>query len=205
MKKLVTALSAVALVMLSSSSLASNPYPVQTRCNLTEATAPKVRGLHLGMSIQQFLALFPAITKKKEMKDTIEKLKSATGDEVVTLGFDPVVDGDANSFAGIESVGATFYKGRVMDFSAQYGGSTWGSVDEWVAKLSESFNLPRAQDWMSGPNESPNKILNCDGIQIEAAIQGGSASIRVRNAGYLRESEERARAAEDKKRKDVKP
>ena len=205
MKKLVTALSAVALVMLSSSSLAFNPYPVQTRCNLTEATAPKVRGLRLGMSIQQFLALFPAITKKKDLRDSIERAKSATGDEVVTLGFDPVVDGDANSFAGIESVAAAVYKGRVMDFSAQYGGATWRSVDEWVAKLSESFNLPRAQDWMSGPNESPNKILNCDGIQIEAAIQGGSASIRVRNAGYLRESEERARATEDKKRKDFKP
>jgi hypothetical protein len=205
MKKLVTALSAIALVMLSSSSLASNPYLVQTRCNLTEATAPNVRGLRLGMDIQQFLALFPGITKKKEMKDTIEKAKSATGDEVVTLGFDPVIDGEARSFAGIESVAATVYKGRVMDLNAQYGGATWRTVDEWVAKLSESFNLPRAQDWVVGPNESPNKVLNCDGIQIEAAIQGGSASIRVRNSGYLRESEERGRAAEDKKRKDVKP
>lgn len=205
MKKLVTALSAVALVMLSSSSLASNPSPVQTRCNLTEATAPKVRGLRLGMSIQQFLALFPAITKKKDFRDSIEKAKSTTSDEVVTLGFDPVVEGDAQSFAGIESVSATVYKGRVMDFSAQYGGATWRSVDEWVAKLSESFNLPRVQEWMWGPNEAPNKILNCDGIQIEAAIQGGSASIRIRNTNYLRESEERARAAEDKKRKDVKP
>lgn len=205
MKRLVTALSAVALVMLSSSSLASNPSPVQTRCNLTEATAPKVRGLRLGMSIQQFLGLFPGITKRKDLKDTIEKAKSATSDEVVTLGFDPVADGDAQSFAGIESVSATVYKGRVMDFSAQYGGATWRTVDEWVTKLSESFSLPRAQDWVLGPNEAPNKVLNCDGIQIEAAIQGGSASIRVRNAIYLRESEERAKAAEDRRRKEVKP
>lgn len=205
MKKTVAALSAIALVMLSSSSLASNPYPVQTRCSLTEATAPNVRGLRLGISVQQFLALFPGITKKKEMKDTIEKAKLATGDEIVTFGFDPVIDGDARGFAGIESVAAALYKGRVMDISAQYGGATWRTIDEWVAKLSESFNLPGAQDWVVGPNDSPNKVLNCDGIQIEAAIQGGSASIRVRNSGYLRDSEERARAAEDKKRKDFKP
>ena len=205
MKKLVTALAAVALVMLASPSQASNPYPVQTRCNLTEATSPNVRGLRLGMNTQQFLALFPAITKKKEMKDTIEKLRSATGDEVVTLGFDPVIDGNAQSFAGVESVGVAIYKGRVMDFNAQYVGANWRNVDEWIAKLSESFNLPRVQDWVMGPNESPNKVLSCDGIQIEAAIQGGSGSIRVRNSGYLRESEERAKAAEDKKRKDVKP
>lgn len=205
MKHFVIALSAVALQMLSSSSQASNPYPVQTRCNLTEATAPNVRGLRLGMNTQQFLALFPAITRKKEMRDTIEKLRSASGDEVVTLGFDPVIDGNAQSFAGVESVGAAVYKGRVMDFVAQYGGANWRNVDEWVAKLSEAFNLARPQEWVLGPNESPNKVLNCDGIQIEAAIQGGSASIRVRNAGYLRESEERAKAAEDKKRRDVKP
>lgn len=205
MKKLVTALGAVALVMLASSSQASNPYPVQTTCNLTEATAPNVRGLRLGMNTQQFLALFPAIAKKKEMKDTIEKLKSATGEEVVFLGFDPVIDGNGQGFAGVESVGAAVYKGRVMEIAAQYGGANWRTVDEWIAKLSESFNLPRAQDWVLGPNESPNKVLNCDGILIEAAIQGGSASIKVRNTSYLKESEERAKAAEDKKRKDVKP
>ena len=205
MNKLAIAFSAVALVTISASSQASNPALAQTRCNLTEANAPSVRGLRLGMSTQQFLALFPGITKKKEMKDTIEKAKSTSAADPVSFGVDPITDGGGNQFAGIESVSATFYRGHLVDFTVQYGGASWRNIDEWVAKLAESFNLPRAQDWGMGPNESPNKIVRCEGIMIEAAIQGGSASIRVQSTGYLKDSDERAKASEDKKRQDFKP
>jgi hypothetical protein len=205
MNKLAIASFALAFVMLSASSQASNSSPAQTRCNLTEANGPGVRGVRSGMSTQQFLALFPGIAKKRETKDAIEKAKSTTGAEAVSLGADPVTDGDARQFAGIESVAATFYKGHAVDFTVQYGGATWRNVDEWIAKLAESFKLPGAQDWVVGPDESPNKVLRCNGIMIEAAIQGGSASIRVKNTGDLREIEERTRAADDKQRHDVKP
>lgn len=205
MNKLATAFLALALMVLSSSSQASNPYPAQSRCTLTEATAPAVRGIKLGMSAQQFVALFPALAKNKEMRDAIDKFRSATGDEAATVGFDPVTAGDAHQFAGILSVSASAYRGRVVDFTVQYGGANWRSVDEWIAKLSESFNLKKAPDWVSGYSEAPSKTLNCDGVMIEAAIQGGSASIRVMHNGYLREIEERAKAAEDRKRQDVKP
>jgi len=133
------------------------------------------------MSTQQLLALFPGVAKRKEMKDAIEKAKSATGPEAAYLGFEPATDGDAQQFAGIESVLAGVVKGRLVDFSVQYGGETWSSIDQWVAKLSESLKLPGKDSWVTGPNENPNKVLRCDGIEIEAAIQGGSASIRVTN------------------------
>lgn len=205
MNKPAISITALAILMLSVSSQVSNPASAQTRCTLTEGTAPTVRGLQLGMSAQQFLALFPGISKKKEMKDVIERAKSASSDETTTLGIDPIADGDARQFAGLEGVGAAFYKGRVVDLSLQYGGATWRTVDEWIAKLSESFKLPSAPDWVAGPDEAPNKVVRCDGIMIEAAIQGGSASIRLQNTNYLRESEERARAMEERKRQQVKP
>jgi hypothetical protein len=205
MNKLAIASFALAFVTLPASPLASSSSPAQTRCNLTEATAPGVRGLRPGMSTQQFLALFPGITKKREMRDAIEKAKSTAGGDAVYLGVNPVTDGDARQFAGIDSAVATFYKGHVVDFTVQYGGASWRNIDEWIAKLAESFNLPRAQDWQLGPDESPNKVLRCNGVMIEAAIQGGSASIRVRNTSYLDEVEARSRAAEDRQRRDVKP
>jgi len=205
MNNLAIASFALAFVMLPAPSHASGSSPGQTRCNLTETTGPGVRGLRPGMGTQQFLALFPGITKKREMRDAIEKAKSTTGADAVYLGVTPVTDGDARQFAGIESVAATFYKGHVVDFTVQYGGASWRNIDEWIAKLAESFNLPRAQDWQFGPDESPNKVLRCNGIMIEAAIQGGSASIRVRNTGYMDEVEARTKAAEDKQRRDVKP
>lgn len=205
MNKLAIAFSALAFVTLSASSQASNPQPAQTRCNLREATAPNVRGLHLGMSAQQLLATFPGITKKKEMKEPIEKAKSTTGYEPAYLGFDPANDGDAKQFAGVESVAAGLYKARVVDFSVQYGGATWKSVDAWIAKLSEAFKLPSAQDWVAGPDEAPSKVLKCDGVLIEAAIQSGSASVRITNTEYQKEIEEHAKAAEDKRRQEIKP
>jgi hypothetical protein len=181
MNKLAIAFVALAFVTVTAISQASNPQPARPKCNLTEATAPNVRGLKLGMSTQQLLALFPGITKRKEMKDASEKAKSATGAEAVYLGFEPATDADGQQFAGVESVSAGLRRGRVVDFSVQYGGASWSAIDDWIAKLSEMFKLPGAQEWVLGQNEAPSKILNCDGILIEAAIQGGSASIRIQN------------------------
>ena len=156
------------------------------------------------MSTEQFVALFPASVKRKEMKDIIEKAKAAKSSETVFISFDPAVDTNKGQFAGVGTVTAGIYKGRVIDFSILYVGSEWGNIDEWIEKLATSFNLPGARDWEVGSNESPNKVLRCNGLEIEGAIQGGSASIKVRNTEYLKGAEERA-DAQEKKRRDFKP
>jgi hypothetical protein len=157
------------------------------------------------MSTQQLLALFPGSSKRREMKEAVEKARAATGNEAAYLVFDPSSDGDAQQFGGVESVSAGVNKGRVIDLSIQYGGATWSDIDQWVAKLSESLKLQGAGDWMVGPSENPNKVLRCEGIEIEAAIQGGGSSIRIRNTEYVKADAERAKAAEDKKRREIKP
>jgi len=204
MNKLAIAFVALAFVTISTISQASNPQPALPKCNLTEATAPSVRGLRLGMSTQQLLALFPDSSKRKEMKEAVEKAKAATGNEAAYLVFDPATERDAKQFGGVESVSAGVNKGRVIDFSIQYGGATWRDVDEWVAKLSESLKLQGAGDWTVGPSENPNKVLRCEGIEIEAAIQGGGSSIRIRNMEDARVVADR-NAADEKKRREIKP
>jgi len=204
MNKLAIAFVALAFVTISTISQASNPKPALPKCNLTEATAPTVRGLRLGMSTQQLLALFPGSSKRKEMKEAVEKAKAATGNEAAYLVFDPATEGDAKQFGGVESVSAGVNKGRVIDFSIQYGGATWRDVDEWVAKLSESLKLQGAGDWTVGPSENPNKVLRCEGIEIEAAIQGGGSSIRIRNMEDVKVVADR-NAADEKKRREIKP
>ena len=203
MNKIAIAFSALAFVTLSAPSQASSPTPAQARCNLTEATAPSIRGLRLGMNTQQLLALFPGIAKKKEMKDAVERAKSATSAEVAYLVFDPATDGDAQQFAGVGSVSAGLYKARVVDLSVLYDGAT-STVDAWIGRLSEVFKLPSAPNWRQGPSEAPNKVLRCAGIVIEAAIQGGSASVRLTSSEYLKEIDERKKA-EEKKRQEIKP
>jgi hypothetical protein len=193
------------LIMISAYSLVAIPSANQSKCNLTEANGPNIRGLRLGMSTSQVLALFPGVTKKKEMKEAIDKAKSTSGSETVYLAFDPAADAVKGQFAGVQSVSAGFYKARLVDFSIQYGGPTWRNIDEWIGKLSETLNLPASEAWMAGPSETPNKVLKCDGIEIEAATQGGGASISVRNNAYLKGMEEHTDAAEEKKRREFKP
>ena len=194
----------LSLLMIPSGGRATELPPGQSRCNLTEANAPVVRGIRLGMSTEQLLALFPGSGKRKEMKDALEKARTA-GSEMVYLSFDPATDASGDHFAGVNAVGVGIYKGRVADFTVVYVGATWGTIDEWVAKLSESLHLPGGQEWVAGPSENPNKVLRCGGIEIEAAIQGGSASIKVRNTEPLKDAQERARTEEERRRRAFKP
>lgn len=184
---------------------AIEPQPVQSRCSLTEANSPTVRGIRLGMSLEQLLGLFPGSSRRKEMKDAIERAKATSGGEVVYLVFDPATDASGDRFAGVDSVSAGISKGRVADFNVLYVGPTWRTIDEWVAKLSETFSLPRAQEWVAGPGESPNRMLKCGAIEIEAAIQGGGGSIRVRNTESLKEAQDRATTEEERRRRAFKP
>ena len=201
MKKLAIAFFTLAFMTMSAYSQAPN----QPGCSLTEAGSPSIRGLRLGMTTQQLLALFPASTKRREMKDALERAKAATGNEAVYLSFDPATDAGKGQFADVGSVSAGLNRGKVIDLDIQYAGPSWGSIDEWVAKLSEAFRLPGAQSWGVGPNETPNKVLKCDGIEIEATVEGGGGSVRMRNSEFFREIEGRANAADEKRRRDFKP
>jgi hypothetical protein len=203
MNKLAVAFLALAFVTVPVISQASTTQRAKTKCNLTDNSAPSVRGLRLGMSTQELLALFPGVTNRREMKDAIEKAKSGAGGEVVYLGFEAATEGDAQQFAGVVSVAAGVAKARVVDFSIQYAGATWSTIDEWVTKLSETLKLPGKGNWTAGMSESPNKVLRCGGIEIEAAIQGDGASIRITNTAFFKPTDDRA--AEQKKRREFKP
>jgi hypothetical protein len=175
-----------------------------TACGLTEASAPAVRGLRLGMSVDQLAALFPGGAKRKEVRDALERAKTA-GSEPVLIGFDPATDGGGERFAGVASASARVYQGRVVAFNVFYVGTAWPTVDEWVAKLIEAYSLPAASRWSPGYGESPSKVLACGGIEVEAAIQGGGSSISVRNREALAGASERTGAGEEKKRREFKP
>lgn len=172
----------------------------QSRCGLTEATAPGVRGIKLGMSVEQVTALFPGSTRRKETKDALANAKAAS--EVVYVTFEPSDSGkDQNADVASFSVG--FVKGRVIGFSVQYLGPEWKNADEWIAKLSETLGLPGVNNWQPGPSETPNKVLRCSGIEIEAAVEGGGGSIRIRSTQNPNDSQDRAR--EERKKREFKP
>ncbi len=205
MNRIVIAFSALALMTMSAyAQQPSQPLP-QSQCGLKEATSPSVRGVRLGMSTEQLLALFPGSAKRRDLRDALERVKTAGSEETARLSFDAVADASGDSFAGVDSVAVGLNKGRVTEFTVTYVGPTWRNVDEWIARLSESLKLPGARKWVVGPNENPNKILRCNGIEIEAAIQGGGGSITIRNTEYVKGGEHHRNPGEEKKRREFKP
>jgi hypothetical protein len=199
MKRPALVLFALASIMISDIQV-TNRAIAQSRCSLTEATAPGVRGLKLGMSVEQFTALFPGSTRRKESKEALANAKA--GGEVVHVTFEPS-DGGKDQNTDVASFSVGFYKGRVIDLSVQYLGPEWKNVDEWIAKLSEALGLPRVNNWQPGPSETPNKVLRCSGVEIEAAAEGGGGSITIRSTENHNDSQDRAR--EEKKKRDFKP
>ena len=201
MKRIAIGLVSLALITIPAY-LSATGQPAQSRCSLTEANSPSVRGLRLGMTADQVIALFPGSAKNKEMKAALDKARSTTGSETVYLSFDSSTSANKEKFADVGGISVGFYKARVKDLNVEYVGPTW-TVDEWVAKLSETFKLPGSEAWVAGPSENPNKVLKCNGIEIEAATQGGGASIRIRDTEYsMRES---TNAGEEGKRRAFKP
>ena len=205
MNRIAIAFSALALMTMPAyaqqPSPPSQPLP-QAQCGLTEATSPNVRGVRLGMTTEQLLALFPGSTRRRDFKDALERVKSARSDETARLSFD-AVDASGDTFSGVDSVALGLIRGRVTEFTIIYVGPTWRNVDEWIAKLSESLRLPGARRWAVGPNEAPSKVLKCTGIEIEAAIQGGGGSITIRGAEP--KGGDRRNPGEEKQRRDFKP
>ena len=192
MKKVVIACLAFTMLAIPASVEVKGQQPVGSRCNLSEANSPSVRGVRLGMTTQQLLALFPAASKRKETRDALDKAKASAASETVYLSLDPSADGAGSQMAGVDLVAVGLNKGRVVDFNVSYSGPPWRTIDEWVGKLSESLRLPRAEDWTAGPSENPNKVLKCTGLEIEAAIQGGGGSVRVRNTDYLKGAQDQS-------------
>lgn len=205
MKKTTIAFLILAWIGIPAYAQVTGQQSAQPKCPATEADSPTVRGVRLGMTVEQVLVLFPAAIKRKEARPAIEKAKAANSSDTVYMSFDPATDSGKQQFVGVDSVSVGTYKGRVVDFSVLYLGPTWKNIDEWIGKLSEAFNLPGAQEWAVGPDETPNKLLKCSGIEIEGAIQGGSGSIRIRNTEYLKGMDERANAHEEKKKREFKP
>jgi hypothetical protein len=203
MNRIVIAIFALALITHSAyAQQPSQPQP-QSECGLTAATSPGVRGIRLGMSTEQLLALFPGSTKRRDFKETLERAKAAGSEETARLSFDATADGGGDAFSGVDSVSVVVYKGRVTEFTVSYAGPTWRNVDEWIGKLSESLKLPGVRKWAAGPSENPNKILKCNGVEIEGAIQGGGGSITVRNT--VMGEHHHSNQGEEGKRREFKP
>jgi hypothetical protein len=180
-----------------------------TKCNLTPAQAPVFRGIRLGMSTDELLALFP---RSKEQSNTIQALGYAEinyGE--VRLGFDTrTYPENKEMFSNnIYSYNIMLFDSRVARFDVYYQfpnqnnrSPNWTYMT-WIPKLSETYKLPKPEDWVSTSVNYAN--IACQGFRINVEAHFNQASISIIGPPYEDQIKQRREAASEQLRRDFRP
>jgi len=184
--------------------------PAISPCTLAAAKAPAIRGVKLGMKIDDVLVLFPGSAENDEIKSAIAKADGYPNFGIVNIFVGPREYSTKDRFAGIADFRFVFFDGRVDQYEVEYesppNGPAWRRVDDWVTKLVDAFGLPAATDWTVDQNISSRKSLKCDGFQLQASNLNFRGNLRVSTLDppYKKQQERRA-AYEEKLRREFKP
>jgi len=193
-------------VLSAASGQTAGPRPGAGRCALRLADAPAVRGLRLGMSADQLLALFPGSRENPDIKSKLEWARRAPHYGLANLGFTRGDYPTAALFTNVTQFNIQLFDERVTDIGIYYGGPPWGSVDEMVARVSEALALPGVEEWdASGPS---TKALRCEGFEVTVTAYGDGtccSSLRLRVPAVDQRVRERRVAEEEKARREFKP
>lgn len=183
-------------------------------CNYSLATAPSVRGIRLGMRLEELFGLFPGLSEEKTVKEKIDQSKLLLptnypgGDGYGLLRFDIKKETYSSlpRFEGVSGFYFTFFDDRLVEFTINYSGTPWDRVEDMVSRVADVLKLPSVSNW-SGSNTSTN--LSCSGFYVWINVQPGQTNSSLRMAidqpewnriNRLRQSR---RAAEMQKAKDA--
>jgi hypothetical protein len=156
---------------------AKDYLPAQlAKCTLTLAQAPEIRGIRLGMSLEQALSVFPSLKRPPEVivlpdggsitRDFLEP------DEVGVIRvrintLDPKYSREATKLEGIGNFNFDFTDGRISYISVIYDTQAkWSTPDEFAQKVSESLRIPSAWKKPIEYNRESERDMECDGFVI---------------------------------------
>jgi hypothetical protein len=144
-------------------------------CTLTLAGAPDIKGIRLGMTPDEVLALFPGSKDDAEIRSSLSRPPSQFG--VSSFLVRPDKFGSKENFAEVTQITFSLLDGHVSNFSVGYNGPEYSHIDKFVAKFVEGTNLPAADQWEAYVGlDNSLKILKCTDFEIRvfAGGQGGN-------------------------------
>ncbi len=190
---------AVVLGLVSSAGAQTSNAPGGGECKLKLAQAPAIRGIRLGMNVEQVLAQIPGSEADSNLLANLSRDYFGSRNVSVRPGS---YSTSKEKFAGINAIDLHFLDGRLLSFHVQYSGPEWRSREQFAARVAEVLNLPNVAAW----KETSNALaLTCDGFEISAQTPGpliGMKDTRVDVAGVIREREE---VPKEKARRAFKP
>ena len=151
----------------------------QSDCHLNLDNAPSVRGLRLGMTLDEFREHFSVASEATSSSSTQTNLMP-NGDGVVAVPSQSTSFSEGGRVYNLEKDNAhvgqlLFVDGRVAHFRIVYDDGVdrinWESIGQFVDKTAESLNLPKA--WKS--REDLQREENRDLWQIQYELLASTA------------------------------
>lgn len=142
----------------------------EVACNATLSALPattELKGLHLGMTMEQVKAQLPQITFAPT---------DALGSSKTTINpkFDPRTE--SATFQDVRTVSLDFLDGRLVSLWIGYDNNfKWTTVDQFVSGISTALKLPKT--W--APWKSRGKELTCTDFQLTVSLIAESPSFRI--------------------------
>ena len=134
-------------------------------CTLGKEQASEIKGLRLGLTTEQVLALFPGSKDDPALQPALAKPPTQHG--VSTLMIRPEKYASKEKFAGIREVIFTFLDGRVSSYQANYESAPWKHVDEFVTNFTSGSKLPGVDSWDAYTGlDTQQKSLKCEGFEV---------------------------------------
>jgi hypothetical protein len=169
-------------------------------CQLTLAGAPDIKGLRLGMTTDEVLALFPGSKDDAEVRANLSRPPSQFGESQFLIRPNKYESKD--KFAGINHITFTLLDGRVSNFTVGYNGPEYSHVDQFVTKFVEGTSLPPVDQWAPYVGmDNSLKILGCKDFEIRVFIggQGGNLNyVLTKDLEAEKKLQERYKKAEEK-------
>lgn len=170
-------------------------------CTLTMAGAPEIKGLRLGMTPDEVLALFPGSKDDPDLRAELSKPPGQFGSSSFVIRPSKY-ESSKEKFADVTQITLTLLDGRVSNFTVGYNGPEWPHVDKFVAKVVEGTNLPAVDQWDAYAGmDSQLKTLKCADLEIRvfAGGQGGNLNyVLIRDLEADKKLKERRAKAREK-------
>lgn len=164
-------------------------------CQLTLAGAADIKGLKLGMTPKEVLALFPGSEGDAEASSMLAGPPSKFGESELLIR--PAKYESKEKFAGINQITFTLLDGRVSSFSVGYNGPEYSHVDKFIATFIEGTSLP-GDAWEPYVGMDNNlKILKCTDFEIQVFTGGPGGNL---NYVEIRDLEADKKLAERRKK-----
>jgi hypothetical protein len=164
---------AVVLLLLSAGTAAGQEGGGAGRpaCRLTLAEAPDVKGLRLGLPMQNVFQLFPGSADDKDVRAALAAAVQRFGAADFTIK--PAFYADNSAYDGVTSVSVKFVDGRLSAFNVGFDSPEWPHVDDFLAKLTEGTSLPPADAWSAHVGlDTQLKNLTCEGFEVSVFAGG---------------------------------